>query len=56
MPAAVANIQQGLTWRNKPIGKKVGALMQANGVRNLVWAWFDGGIGSKIRQIRVPEF
>ncbi|MCP4630340.1 MAG: hypothetical protein GY850_43560 [bacterium] len=54
MPCSVANIQQGLTWRNKPIGKKVDALMEANGVRNLVWAWFDGGMGSKIRQIKVP--
>ena len=54
MPCSVANIQQGLTWRNKPIGKKVDALMQANGVRNLVWAWFDGGLGSKIRQIKLP--
>ena len=54
MPCSVANIQQGLTWRNKPIGKKIDALMLANGVRNLVWAWFDGGIGSKIKQIKVP--
>jgi TRAP-type C4-dicarboxylate transport system substrate-binding protein len=54
MPCSVANIKQGLTWRNKPIGKKVEALMEENGVKNLVWAWFDGGIGSKIRQIRVP--
>ena len=54
MPASVANIQQGLTWRNKPIGKKINALMEANGVRNLVWAWFDGGMGSKVRQINVP--
>ena len=55
MPCSVANIQQGLTWRNKPIGKKVDALMEANGVRNLIWAWFDGGLGSKIRQIKVPS-
>ena len=54
MPCSVANIQQGLTWRNKAIGKKIDALMEANGVRNLVWAWFDGGVGSKIRQIKVP--
>ncbi len=47
MPCSVANIQQGLTWRNKPIGKKVDALMEANGVRNLVWAWFDGGMGQQ---------
>jgi len=55
MPCAVANIQQGLTWRNKPVGKKVEELMEENGVKNLVWAWFDGGIGSKVRQIKVPE-
>ncbi|UCD80173.1 MAG: TRAP transporter substrate-binding protein DctP [Desulfobacterales bacterium] len=54
MPCSVANIKQGLSWRNKPIGQKIDALMQANGVRNLVWAWFDGGLGSKIRQIKVP--
>jgi TRAP-type C4-dicarboxylate transport system substrate-binding protein len=54
MPCSVANIKQGLTWRNKPIGKKVEALMEQNDVKNLVWAWFDGGIGSKIKQIKVP--
>ena len=54
MPCSVVNIPQGLTWRNKPIGKKINAMMEAAGVRNLVWAWFDGGIGSQIKQIRVP--
>jgi TRAP-type C4-dicarboxylate transport system substrate-binding protein len=55
MPCSVANIKQGLTWRNKPIGKKIDGIMEANGVRNLVWAWFDGGVGSQLKQIRVPE-
>jgi TRAP-type C4-dicarboxylate transport system substrate-binding protein len=54
MPCSVANIKQGLSWRNKPIGKKVQGLMEQNGVKNLVWAWFDGGIGSKVNQIIVP--
>ncbi|MBA7631815.1 Solute-binding protein [subsurface metagenome] len=54
MPCSVANIKQGISWRNKPIGKKIDALMEKNGVKNLVWAWFDGGIGSKIKQIKVP--
>lgn len=54
MPCSVTSIAQGLTWRNKPIGKKVEQLMEESGVKNLVWAWFDGGIGSKIRQIKVP--
>ena len=54
MPCSVSNIKEGLSWRNKPIGKKIESLMEKNGVKNLVWAWFDGGIGSKIRQIKVP--
>jgi TRAP-type C4-dicarboxylate transport system substrate-binding protein len=55
MPCAVTSVKQGLSWRNKPIGKKVESLIEANGIKNLVWAWFDGGIGSKVRQIRLPE-
>ena len=54
MPCAVTSVAQGMTWRNKPIGKKVDALMEENGVKNLVWAWFDGGVGSEIRQIKLP--
>lgn len=54
MPCSVANINQGLSWRNKPIGQKINGIMEKSGVRNLVWAWFDGGTGSKIRQIKVP--
>jgi len=55
MPCSVANIQQGITWKDKPIGKKIEGLMVENGVRNLVWAWFDGGLGSKVKQIKVPK-
>ncbi len=54
MPCSVSNIKQGLSWRNQPIGQKIDAIMEGNGVRNLVWAWFDGGTGSKIKQIKVP--
>jgi len=54
MPCGVTSVAQGMTWRNKPIGKKVEKMMVDNGVRNLVWAWFDGGVGSKVRQIRLP--
>jgi len=54
MPCSVSNLEEGLSWRHKPIGKKVEVIMEQNGVKNLIWAWFNGGIGSKIRQIRVP--
>jgi TRAP-type C4-dicarboxylate transport system substrate-binding protein len=54
MPCAVTSVAQGMTWPDKPIGKKVQKLMEDNGIKNLVWAWFDGGIGSKVRQIVLP--
>jgi TRAP-type C4-dicarboxylate transport system substrate-binding protein len=54
MPCSVTNLKQGLSWRNKAIGKKIESLMEDNGVKNLVWAWFDGGIASKIKQIKIP--
>jgi TRAP-type C4-dicarboxylate transport system substrate-binding protein len=54
MPCTLTSVKQGIGWRNKPIGKKIEALMEQNGVKNILWAWFDGGIGSKVRQISVP--
>ena len=55
MPCSVTTVKQGLSWRNKPIGKKIDDILGQHGVRNLVWAWFDGGIGSKVKQIKVPS-
>ncbi|NCP07308.1 MAG: C4-dicarboxylate ABC transporter [Deltaproteobacteria bacterium CG_4_8_14_3_um_filter_51_11] len=55
MPCVLSSVKQGISWRNKPIGKKIEGLMEENGVKNVLWAWFDGGIGSKVKQIKVPE-
>lgn len=55
MPCVVASVKQGLTWRNKPIGKKVEKLLEENDIKNVIWAWYDGGIGSNVRQIVLPD-
>ena len=55
MPCTVTSLKQGMSWRNKPIGKKLDALMLKHGIKNLVWAWFDGGMGSNVRQIVLPK-
>lgn len=55
MPCALSSVKQGISWRNKPIGKKIEGLMEQNDVKNVLWAWFDGGIGSKVRQIKLPD-
>jgi len=55
MPCTITSVEQGIAWRSKPIGAKVEAAMLGGGVRNLVWAWFDGAIGSKSKQIKLPQ-
>jgi TRAP-type C4-dicarboxylate transport system substrate-binding protein len=55
MPCTVISLQQGMSWRNKAIGKKIASLMEENGVKNLAWGWFSGGVGSNIRQIVLPQ-
>ncbi len=55
MPCTIRSLSQGLEWRHKAIGHEVEKILEQNGVKNLIWAWFDGGIGSRVRQIRLPE-
>ncbi len=55
LPCSVSSLKQAMGWRNKPIGKRIAKIVEANGVKILVWAWLDGGIGSTDRQIKLPE-
>ena len=55
MPCSVSSMEQAMSWRDKPIGKRLAQILEENGVKILVWAWLDGGIGSTVRQIRVPS-
>ncbi len=55
MPCSVTSVKQGITWRNKPIGKKVEKLLEDNGIKNIIWAWYDGGIASNVRQVVLPD-
>lgn len=55
MPCSVSSMKQAMSWRNKPIGQRVQKLCEDNGVKILIWAWLDGGIGCGTRQIKLPE-
>jgi TRAP-type C4-dicarboxylate transport system substrate-binding protein len=56
LPCMVQSIEQGLSWKDKPIGKAIDDLMLNDyGVRHVIWAWCDGAPGSKRRQIKLPE-
>lgn len=54
MPCAVSSMEQAMGWRSKPIGRRIEKLLEENGIKLLIWAWLDGGIGSTVRQVRVP--
>jgi TRAP-type C4-dicarboxylate transport system substrate-binding protein len=53
-PCLFSTMAEGLKWARKPIGKKLDAIMEKKGVKNLVWGWFDGAIGSTEKQIVLP--
>jgi TRAP-type transport system periplasmic protein len=55
LPCSVSSMKQAMEWRNKAIGKRLEKIIEANGVKVLVWAWLDGAIASTERQIKVPK-
>ena len=55
LPCSVSSLKQAMDWRNKPIGKRIDQIVEKNGVKILIWAWLNGGIGSTVRQIRLPQ-
>ncbi|MGC9029196.1 MAG: TRAP transporter substrate-binding protein DctP [Desulfomonilaceae bacterium] len=55
MPCSVSSMKQAMGWRNKPIGRRIEKLVEDNGMKLLVWAWLEGGIGGTVRQVKLPE-
>jgi TRAP-type transport system periplasmic protein len=54
LPCSVSSMKQAMGWRDKPIGHRIAKLVEDNGVKILAWAWLDGGIGSSMRQVKLP--
>ncbi|MEW6349209.1 MAG: TRAP transporter substrate-binding protein DctP [Thermodesulfobacteriota bacterium] len=55
LPCSVMSLKQAMSWQQKPIGKRISKILEDNGVKDIVWAWLDGGIGSSVRQIKAPD-
>lgn len=55
LPCSVMSLKQAMSWQQKPIGKRISKILEDNGVKGIVWAWLDGGIGSSVRQVKLPE-
>src|SRR5256714_6327876 len=55
MPALVSTYDQGLRWKNQPVGKALTDFLADKGIILLSWVWQAGGVASRSRPIVVPE-
>lgn len=54
MPALVTSYEQGLRWKDAPVGKELTRIVDQKGVKILTWIWQAGGIASKNKAIVEP--
>ncbi|OGP59343.1 MAG: hypothetical protein A2V65_10145 [Deltaproteobacteria bacterium RBG_13_49_15] len=54
MPCIIADVDQGMAWKNKEIGKRVAKICEEKGMKILIWLWYGGGIGSRGKPVVLP--
>ena len=55
MPAVITSYEQGLRWKDAPIGKELTRLLDERGVKIVTWVWQAGGIASKGKPLITPD-
>ncbi|MBI5108868.1 MAG: TRAP transporter substrate-binding protein DctP [Rhodocyclales bacterium] len=55
MPALVTSYDQGLRWKDAPIGKELTRIVEEKGVKIITWVWQAGGIASRGKPIISPD-
>jgi len=55
MPCLVTTYQQGLAWKQAPIGEELVAALDKKGVKIVTWVWQAGGVASRAGAIVVPD-
>ncbi len=55
MPALVTSYEQGLRWKDAPIGKELTRILDEKNVKIVTWLWQAGGIASKQKPIVMPD-
>ncbi len=55
MPCIISDVDQGMAWKNKAIGKKVAQICEDKGMKILTWLWYGGGIGSQKKPVILPQ-
>ncbi|HVV41883.1 MAG TPA: TRAP transporter substrate-binding protein DctP [Nitrobacter sp.] len=55
MPGLVTTYEQGLKWKDAPVGKAMTDLLADKGIILLTWVWQAGGVASREKAIVAPE-
>ena len=55
MPAVVTSYEQGLRWKDAPIGKELTRLLEERNVKIVTWIWQAGGIAAKAKNVVNPD-
>jgi TRAP-type C4-dicarboxylate transport system substrate-binding protein len=55
MPGLVSTYEQGLKWKNEPIGKALTDFLAERGILLITWVWQAGGVASRSKPIVAPE-
>jgi TRAP-type C4-dicarboxylate transport system substrate-binding protein len=55
MPALITSYEQGLRWKDAPIGKEWSKLLEDRGIRIVTWVWQAGGIAGLTKPVVAPD-
>ena len=55
MPGLITSYEQGLRWKDAPIGKELVRLLDERNVKIITWIWQAGGIASKTKPLVTPD-
>lgn len=55
MPALITSYEQGMRWKEAPIGKELTRLVEEKNVKIITWIWQAGGIAAKARPVVSPD-
>ena len=55
MPALITSYEQGLRWKDAPIGKEWSKLLEDKGIKIVTWVWQAGGMASLAKSVVSPD-
>jgi TRAP-type transport system periplasmic protein len=55
MPTLITSYEQGLRWKDAPIGKELTRILDEKGIKIVTWVWQAGGIASSKNPVVSPD-